>query len=326
MSKNRIKAFTMTELLVSTALAGLVLAGAMTIYGNLQRKEIEASLQSEFRSLSKLIEEGILSDLQNAVRFSDVDGEMLGVSTGGSVSKLLVSDADASDVFGMMIVDPQYSVAESFELSSVNSKTSTISVLGDFRPLKKLTEDYFILKRGEDVELLLRDGAITYSHGQSSFKYDSDHSSPLNFEIIDSLNPVRVFRVVLTYYRIGNGSLTSGLYRSQGQNWESIKDTSSAWQQISNRVDSMQVRYWFSDINGPAEADCLESTISGSRKPLLAGTSCQWSNLTSMRVEFSLISDQEIFSVTGHPHKKIKNKTLKHLHLISSAPKAESLD
>ncbi|MGA0163750.1 MAG: PulJ/GspJ family protein [Bdellovibrionota bacterium] len=348
MSKNRIKAFTMTELLVSTALAGLVLAGTMTIYGSLQRKEIEASLQSEFRSISKQIEKGILNDIQNAVRFSDIEGEMLGVSTAAVGDKL--PDLGSSDVLGMMIIDPKFSTAESYRVTKLEfilaceMESAEESVCGeavpkiyleeDPEPLATIEDDFFILKRGKESVLIKRrdltgvmavEGA---SMEDSMFEVyvENGYEVPYGWSVIDSSNPIQLFRVVLTYYRIGNGSLTSGLYRSQGRDWESIKDNPSAWQQISNRVDSLQARYWFSDINGTAEADCLESTISGSRKPLLAGTNCQWEHLASMRVEFSLVSDQEIFSATAHPHKTLKSKTLKYLHLISSAPKNELME
>jgi len=323
----RLRAFSMTETMVSSLVATVVVVGSVGIFNQLNKKNLIAQIQIEWVQQAKTIESMMRRDMESAIRFSDYWGLM----AFGLYLTDFENEIRMSDVVSMYVRDNIHSEAASWKVTSITEDPDTKNwILGvnfsegpSLKPVRSelIWPDFFAFTRGSETLVIQPDMVSLISDRWSNpYQFVVSEDTPLPLEWVnasDYLEDLPISRASHVFYLVGS----SGLFRGGG--------LGESHRQLARDVHSLRVKLWFSDINGPAEEACENYNQSQRNFNLVdvfdetEFAPCSWNHLETIRVEMVFVSKtKDGFEPTPHPHYGYSDRRLKYVHSFSVSPRS----
>lgn|GEM_PF-3812565 len=306
--------------MIGAALFSIITASTLIIYSKLQRKQMQAQIQSNLKTEADQMSVVFSQALDNAVFLNGDTTDSThfeGTRTYGIMRSPFAAPGISENNDGLRLfeIDDSNSTSSTYQVTAIaiNSGKSDITVTGDFQPLHLTAEDLFIMKSGSLADLFTVETNISYSGGSSSFTATEDASNYIDYVTHPEVQGYpEIYRVKKVTYQIGNGSdQTTGLYRI----------TPDETRFIARDVVSMQVRYELSSRDGDATTDCTSKNDSRYFDLDASSTDCDWNDIVALHVDLVFESTQDVGATeTKNPITGETDSYIKLVRHISKSP------
>ncbi|PIR21704.1 MAG: hypothetical protein COV44_11800 [Deltaproteobacteria bacterium CG11_big_fil_rev_8_21_14_0_20_45_16] len=313
--------FSFMEIMVAGLVSAFLMVGTLKIMSTLNSKAKVAEVSADLALRASQVNVLLSQDIDKAVFFSG--GTVAGTHFEGTptfgISRFPFQDinSDTSDGIKLFVLNSGASLQSSNRVTAlaINAGKSTITVEGDFTPVKAMDEDLFLMRCGDSYELFTVESSIVYTPGtpgSSQFVATEDGTDFLTY----INNPLtyglpEIVRVSRKIYQIGHGVATSGLFAYEN----------GLYRLIDRNIQSMQIKFQLRSRDEQAVSDCAAKNDSRYFVNGSVDTECDWNDIVGLKWEMIFVSSKDVDGAESeNSHTGVVDSKVKFLSVLSKSP------